>query len=106
MFSLPAPEQRVPRSCVLGKGGYDGADSMWFVMPIGLHRSYGARLRKCKPSWYPPFAKNAKERGTHFAGRARRGRRPGPPAPFCREVLRCAWKAAPLRMTPSLKQLA
>src|SRR5579863_7857400 len=40
-FFLPVPELRVPRSCVLCKGGYDAACRMCFIMPSGLHRSYG-----------------------------------------------------------------
>jgi putative transposase len=32
----------VPRPCVFGKGGYDAACTMGFVMPSGLHRTYGA----------------------------------------------------------------
>ncbi len=42
MFSVPVPELWVPRSCVLCKGGYDAAGTMGFVMPSGLHRTYGA----------------------------------------------------------------
>jgi putative transposase len=39
---IPVPERWVPRPCVLCKGGNDGACTMWFVMPSGLHRTYGA----------------------------------------------------------------
>jgi len=42
MFFLPVPEQWVPRSCVLCKGGCDAACTIGFVMPSGLHRTYGA----------------------------------------------------------------
>jgi hypothetical protein len=41
-FSFPVPEPWVPRPCVLGKGGCDAACTIWFVMPVGLHRTYGA----------------------------------------------------------------
>jgi putative transposase len=33
---------RVPRPRDFGEGGYDAADTMGFVMPSGLHRTYGA----------------------------------------------------------------
>src|SRR5277367_6821914 len=36
-FSVPKPW--VPRPCVFCKGGYDAADIIWFIMPIGLHRN-------------------------------------------------------------------
>jgi putative transposase len=42
VFSLPVPELWVPRPCVLGKGGYDAAGTIRFVMPSALHRTYGA----------------------------------------------------------------
>lgn len=42
LFFLPVTELGVPRPCVLGKGGYDAACTMGFVMPSGLHRTYGA----------------------------------------------------------------
>ena len=32
----------VPRYCAFCKGGYDAARTMGFVMPSGLHRTYGA----------------------------------------------------------------
>jgi Transposase IS200 like len=32
----------VPRPCVFCKGGCDAADIMCFIMPSGLHRTYGA----------------------------------------------------------------
>src|SRR5277367_2644683 len=41
-FSFPIPELWVPRPCVVCKGGYDAACTIWFVMPSGLHRTYGA----------------------------------------------------------------
>jgi hypothetical protein len=41
-FFLPVPKLWVPRPCVLGKGGYDAACTIGFVMPSGLHRTYGA----------------------------------------------------------------
>jgi len=70
MFSFPVPEQRVPRSCVLGKGGYDTACTMGLSCPsaciaVTAPSFAGASLRGTRP-----FAKNAKERSTHFAGRA------------------------------------
>jgi hypothetical protein len=34
----------------------------------------------CMRSQYPPFAKNAKERGTHCVGNARKIKSPGHPA--------------------------
>ena len=39
---LPIEELWVPRPCAFCKGGYDAADTMGFVMPSGLHRTYGA----------------------------------------------------------------
>ena len=42
VFCLPVPGQWVPRPCVFCKGGYDAACTMGFVMPSGLHRTYGA----------------------------------------------------------------
>src|ERR1700676_290925 len=42
VFSLPTSELWVPRPCVLCKGGYDAAGTIRFVMPSGLHRTYGA----------------------------------------------------------------
>jgi len=42
VFFLPVTELWVPRPCVLGKGGSDAACTMGFVMPSGLHRTYGA----------------------------------------------------------------
>ena len=41
-FSFPVPALRVPRSCVFCKGGYDAACTIGSVMPVGLHRTYGA----------------------------------------------------------------
>ena len=44
LSSLFSPVLRlwVPRPCDFCKGGYDAADTMGFVMPSGLHRTYGA----------------------------------------------------------------
>jgi putative transposase len=41
-IAFPFRNCGVPRPCVLCKGGYDAADTMAFVMPSGLHRTYGA----------------------------------------------------------------
>src|SRR6202046_2067090 len=41
-IAFPFRNCGVPRPCVLCKGGYDAADTMGFVMPSGLHRTYGA----------------------------------------------------------------
>lgn len=69
-FSLPVPELRVPRPCVLGKGGYDAACTMGFVMPRGLHRTYGAHhLHFITTSCYRrlPFLRAARSRDTFLA---------------------------------------
>ena len=42
VFFVPVPGLWVPRSCVLCKGGYDAAGTMGFIMPSGLHCTYGA----------------------------------------------------------------
>jgi REP element-mobilizing transposase RayT len=41
-FLFPVPELWVPRPRAFCEGGYDTACSMRFVMPSGLHRTYGA----------------------------------------------------------------
>jgi hypothetical protein len=41
-FFFPVPKLWVPRSCVFCKGGCDAVETMGFVMPSGLHRTYGA----------------------------------------------------------------
>ena len=65
VFFLPDPEQWVPRPRVLCKGGYDAACTMGFVMPSGLHRTYGAHhLHFITSSCYPrlPFLGSARSR--------------------------------------------
>ena len=42
VFSFSVPEPWVPRSCVPGKGGHEAGCTMKFIMPSGLHRTYGA----------------------------------------------------------------
>jgi hypothetical protein len=113
VFSPPVSELWVPRSCVLGKGGHEAACTMKFIMPSGLHRTYGAHhlhfitcscyrrlpflgsahsrvawLRRCRRSWYPPFAKSAKD-GAPFASvmptrsKARATRQPITASNYC-----------------------
>ena len=65
--SLPVPEQWGARPCVFCKGGCDAADIMCFVMPSGLHRTYGAHhLHFITCSCYRrlPFLGNARSRDT------------------------------------------
>ena len=67
VFFFPVSELWVPRPCVLCKGGYDAADIMGFVMPSGLHRTYGAHhLHFITCSCYRrlPFLGSARSRET------------------------------------------
>ena len=62
---LPVPELWVPRPCGFCKGGYDAAGTMSFIMPSGLHRSYGAHhLHFITCSCYRrlPFLRTARSR--------------------------------------------
>lgn len=65
VFSIPVPKLWVPRPCVLCKGGYDAACTILFVMPSGLHRTYGAhRLHFITSSCYRqlPLLRTARSR--------------------------------------------
>ena len=42
MSLFPVPELWVPRPCVFARAGSDAACTILFVMPRGLHRTYGA----------------------------------------------------------------
>jgi hypothetical protein len=67
VFSLPVPEKRVPRPCAFCKGGYDAACTIGFVVPSGLHRTYGAHhLHFITSSCYRrlPFLRTARCRDT------------------------------------------
>ncbi|HME36831.1 MAG TPA: transposase, partial [Candidatus Sulfotelmatobacter sp.] len=62
---LPVTELRVPRPCGFCKGGYEAAYTIRFVMPSGLHRTYGAHhLHFITCSCYQrlPFLRTARRR--------------------------------------------
>src|SRR5947209_7798191 len=57
----------VPHPCVFCKGGYDAACTNGFVMPIGLHRTYGVHhLHFITSSSYKrlPFPRSVRSRDT------------------------------------------